>query len=253
MKLSLASVDASVLWLLAITVPAAIAFWCCKRLRKTVAVVIALAATLLVIGIPSWRDALASVATTPKSLAVLCVPFGVSGALFSVHLHSIRKPKKDKGAAKGAVPTPAEVREESYHHRWTIVLGIIAGTTGGMIGLDLVNVMRNLSKAPGGTATAWSVASKSVTSGTAAQAAHAGSVPPLAIIIAGVALLAGLIWLMGRHPHVRAESQARGKGRKAVQGGRQPAAIAGGQPGAGAAAARAGAAASGPPARFGAK
>lgn len=251
MKLSLASVDVSVLWMLSVSVPAAIAFWWCKRFRKTVAVTIAVAALLMVVGVPSWRDALASIATTPKALAVMLIPFGVTAALFGVHLHSIRKqrtpkadPKADPRAAiVPAATQPAAVRGVEYHHRWTIILGIIAGTTGGMILLDGVNVLRNLSKAPGGTVSAWSIASKQVTNGHAAQVATAGSVPPMAVIGIGIILLIGLAYAMGRHPHVRADSRPRTprKGQQALPGGRTPTPIGAGTP------------SGGPPARLGAK
>jgi hypothetical protein len=222
--MSLQSVNASVLWMLAAVVPASIAFWCFKRFRKTVAVAVAFSALLLVIGIPAWRDALASLASTPKALALICVPFGVSAAVFGVHVHSARKPRKEKTGANGQSTGQVEAHEDHYGHRRTPLLGIIAGTTGGLVLLDGANVLSNLRKAPAGTGSAWSVASKAVTSGHAAHVAHAGTVPPLAVIAIGAALLGALFWAMGRHRHVQAETEARDtrNGRKSASGTKQP-------------------------------
>ena len=249
MKMSLASIDASVMWLLVIPVAISLPLWWHGHWRRTTAVILATASLLLVVGIPAWRNALASVATTPKALAGAGIVFGLSAAFFGIHIHSARKPKAAKLDAKGNVIEPAEEVKDLYHPRWTTLLGIFAGSVGGLVLLDIANVVRNLSKAPGGTANAWSVASKAVTTGHAAHAAHVGSVSPYIVLGIGAAVLGIAAKLMGRHPEVRAASAGRvtRKDTKAAQGVRRP------ELGPGAPAGAAAVAASGPPARFGAK
>lgn len=257
MKMSLASIDASVLWLLVIPVAISIPLWWHGHWRRTVAVTFSAASLLLVVGIPAWRDALASVATTPKALAGAGIVFGLSAAFFGIHIHSARKPKEAKLDPKGNVIEPAEEINDLYHHRWTVLLGIFAGSAGGLVVLDIANVVRNLSKAPGGVASAWSVASKAVTTGTAAQAAHGSSVSPYVVLGIGAVVFLVICRLMGRHPQVRAASAGRLTRReaRAVAGSRRPEAIAAGSAVPGAPQMpRAGApATSGPPARLGGK
>lgn len=215
--LSLQFIDSNVLWVLAACLGAGLPLWYFRTLRRTAAILLTAAALLLVVGIPAWRDSLASLASTPKALAVMTFASLIALVTFGVHIHSARRHRdviRDP-ETREKIRNPAGPHKDHYHHRVTVLLGILAGTLGGVTVLDIPNVTKNLSKAPGGTGSALRDAQHQVTSGQAAHLAHAGGVPPLAVIAIGGAVVLVLYKLMGRHRHVQEDNIAVARERQA--------------------------------------
>jgi hypothetical protein len=226
-NLSLSFIDPNVMLLLAILLPSCLIFWFfdVKKMRRPVAVGFSLAAALLVIGVSTWQDSLASLISTPRSLAVLVIVATASICMFAVHLGSGKKMKLS--LRRGDAPAAGKQGKDRYHHVWTHVAGAIAGTTAALLFADGINFLRAVGKAPSGAGSALTTTMHRVASGKAAAAVQAGhGLPPTAMLGAVVAGLAVLVYFARRHPTVRTEPKAKA----AVRGAPTRAAIPSGPP-----------------------
>ena len=215
----MSSINPSVLLLLAVIAPAAAGLWLFRHLRRTVAVLFAATAFLLVVGYSTWRDSLASLVTTERALAGLLFVAVISGLILAIMVHSARKPR---GAGKP--------HQDYHHHVWTPAVALVAGTSLALAIGDGINLLRQLSHAPAGTSAALAQAMTQINSG------HAGQAVPhsqgLTVVAIGVGVLAVLIFLARWHS---------GEGKRHR----------GGKPGGKTAALPPGASHGGPPARIG--
>lgn len=198
------NINPSVLLLLAIIAPVAIGLWLYKHLRRTVAVLFAVAAFLLVVGFATWRDSLASLVTSERALAGLLAVFGVSGLILGIHIHSARKPRG------------GQQHKDHHHHVWTPALAVVSGTSLALIVGEGINLLRQLQHAPAGTSGALSQAVTQINSGQAGHALPHGQ--GMTVVAIGGGILAVLIAAAHRY-----HSPRKPKARK-------PAAIGGGTP-----------------------
>lgn len=215
-NLSLSFIDPNVMLLLAILLPACAIFWAfdVKKMRRPVAVGFTLAAGLLVIGVSTWQDSLASLISTPRSLAVLVIVATASISMFAVHIFSGKKMKLS--LRRGEAQPAGKQGKDRYHHVWTHVAGAIAGTTAALLFADGINFLRAVGSAPAGAGSALTTTMHRVASGKAAAAVQAGhGLPPTAILGVVVVGLAVLVYFARRHPTVRPAQ----KTNAAVRGG----------------------------------
>lgn len=172
--------NSSVLLLLAILVPGAVIMWLCKWMKRTVAWMFAVIAALLVVGVGTWRESLASVIVTKDSLAVLLAVDVIGG--FVLIIHAVRK----------------HHHARFYHHVWTPAIAIVAGTAIALTITDSIVFLRQLSHAPAGTASAIGQAVTQVNSGRAAHAVPHHTAMTV-LVVAGVALAALVLLAYRKH------------------------------------------------------
>lgn len=202
------NINPSVLLLLAIIAPLAVGLWLYRHMRRTVAVLFTATAFLLVVGVATWRDSLASLVTSERALAGLLAVVGISGLILGIHVHSARKPRDGKPRHK-----------DHHHHVWTPAIALVAGTSLALTVGEGINLLRQLQHAPAGTSGALSQAVTQINSGQAGHAVPQGQ--GMTVVVIGIGVLVVLVFLARWHS---------GEGKKKGSG-KSPAAIGSGAPG----------------------
>jgi hypothetical protein len=190
-------VNGSVFLLIIILGPLALALWAYEKGKRVIAWLVAAAAFLLVIGVPMWRDSLASLITTPRSLGILGGVTVVSGLAFWFEA----------------------IRGHKHHRTRSPLVGVVFATSLALTLGSLPRIIRQVTRSPRATSHALSRTMSQIQSGKAAAAIspHQGHTVLIAVAVALVLLV-----LMAR----RAEKRRKpGFARAAIPagGGRGPA------------------------------
>lgn len=196
--------NSSVLLLLAVLVPAAVGMWLLHWAKRLVAWLFAIVAALLVVGVGTWRDSLASVVVTRDALAVLLAVDVIS--VFVLIIHAFKK----------------DTHKRHYHHVWTHAVALVAGTALALTITDGIVFLRQLRHAPAGTASAIGQAVTQVNSGRAAHAIPHHTAMTV-LTVAGAILITLIILAYRKHSGgsaTRTPAAATGAARAALpQGG----------------------------------
>src|ERR1035441_4949507 len=100
------------------------AAWVLDRGRRAHAVLIAMSAFILVVGVPEWTGTLASFVASPSGVVKLLAGVVVSGFLF--WFMAIHKPKTKM---KDGTAPPARKTRNHYHRIATMLVALSFGTT----------------------------------------------------------------------------------------------------------------------------
>ena len=173
-----------------------ISLWAYQRGKRSIAWLFGAVAFLLVIAVPLWRNSLASLVSSPKSLAVL-------GGLTFI----------------GAIAFYFEaIRAHKHHKIRTPVIAIVFGTSLALAIGSLPRLLKQLTRSPGAAGHAMTQSMTQINSG---QAAHA--VPhqqAMTVVAIGIGAVLALIIAARRTPHGRRPSRgSHGGTPPAISGG----------------------------------